>query len=189
MNRNLTRLAAIAAAALALSAGPAQAQATGAEGFGDFVWSDLNHNGVQDAGEPGIGSVTVNLFSSADNFTNIFMSADTNASGVYFLDIGSGAVNHSWQLQFILPSGFQFTLADQGANDALDSDVIDALTGRTAIVQGFTFPTSGAPILTVDAGLVAVSVPEPGSLALVGAALAALLAAVALRRPRVRPGH
>jgi len=29
--------------------------------IGDFVWSDLNNNGIQDAGEPGINGVTVQL--------------------------------------------------------------------------------------------------------------------------------
>ncbi|SDM68334.1 hypothetical protein SAMN05660860_03009, partial [Geoalkalibacter ferrihydriticus] len=29
--------------------------------IGDFVWNDLNQNGLQDAGEPGISGVTVNL--------------------------------------------------------------------------------------------------------------------------------
>ncbi len=29
--------------------------------IGDFVWNDLNHNGIQDAAEPGIEGVTVNL--------------------------------------------------------------------------------------------------------------------------------
>src|SRR6185503_15023510 len=29
--------------------------------IGDFVWQDLNQNGIQDAGEPGIDGVTVRL--------------------------------------------------------------------------------------------------------------------------------
>ncbi|MGA3373848.1 MAG: SdrD B-like domain-containing protein, partial [Terracidiphilus sp.] len=32
--------------------------------IGDFVWNDLNANGIQDAGEPGINGVTVNLYNS-----------------------------------------------------------------------------------------------------------------------------
>ncbi len=35
--------------------------ANGTLGLGDFVWNDYNHNGVQDAGEPGINGVTVQL--------------------------------------------------------------------------------------------------------------------------------
>jgi len=33
--------------------------------IGDFVWSDLNSNGIQDAGEPGIYNVTVQLKNSS----------------------------------------------------------------------------------------------------------------------------
>jgi SdrD B-like domain len=32
--------------------------------IGDFVWDDLNANGVRDAGEPGIDGVTANLLNS-----------------------------------------------------------------------------------------------------------------------------
>lgn len=31
--------------------------------FGDFVWNDLNRNGIQDSGEPGVDSVRVELYS------------------------------------------------------------------------------------------------------------------------------
>ena len=47
---------------------------------GDRVWSDFNGNGVQDAGEPGINGVVVNLFDSNGNF----VAADTtNGDGNY----------------------------------------------------------------------------------------------------------
>ena len=42
--------------------------------IGDFVWSDLNANGIQDAGEPGINGVTVNLY---DYQGNLLQSAVT----------------------------------------------------------------------------------------------------------------
>ena len=32
---------------------------------GDRVWSDLNANGLQDAGEPGIDNVVVSLYEAA----------------------------------------------------------------------------------------------------------------------------
>ncbi len=34
---------------------------------GDFVWNDLNKDGVQDAGEPGIAGVTVRLVNATTN--------------------------------------------------------------------------------------------------------------------------
>lgn len=36
--------------------------------LGDFVWNDLNGNGLQDAGEPGIAGAAVEVLSSADEF-------------------------------------------------------------------------------------------------------------------------
>ena len=33
--------------------------------LGDYVWHDLNANGVQDEGEPGINGVTVRLYDCA----------------------------------------------------------------------------------------------------------------------------
>jgi hypothetical protein len=35
--------------------------------IGDFVWNDLNSNGIQDTGEPGLNGVTVNLYDYQDN--------------------------------------------------------------------------------------------------------------------------
>ena len=138
----------------------------------------------QDAGEPGIAGVTVNLYRD-----NVFFGTDTtDALGLYFISIGSGALSSNWFLEFVLPGGFQFSPADQGASAALDSDVIDFSTGRTGVIPGFAFdPSGGIPILTVDAGMFQRSVPEPGTLALIAAALTALLGLARFRsRTRAR---
>lgn len=173
-----------AAAALAATVATAQAQ-TGGEGFGDFVWSDLNANGIQDVGEPGIAGVTVNLYRD-----NVLFGTDiTDALGLYLISIGSGALSSNWFLEFLLPGGFQFSPADQGGNDALDSDVIDFATGRTGVIPGFTFDASGGiPILTVDAGMIVARVPEPGTLPLLATAMAVLVGLARLR-PRARAGR
>ena len=46
---------------------------TGCLNIGDFVWYDRNNNGLQDAGEPGIAGVTVNLYTdnNADNIPDV----------------------------------------------------------------------------------------------------------------------
>ncbi|MFN8498612.1 MAG: SdrD B-like domain-containing protein [Anaerolineae bacterium] len=61
----------------------------GAGAIGDTVWNDANNNGVQDGGEAGIPSITVELY--ADNNNNGLIDAGdpqigattTNGSGVY----------------------------------------------------------------------------------------------------------
>src|SRR5205823_4372818 len=46
--------------------------------IGDFVWNDLNNNGIQDAGEPGLANVTVTLSGPGGPQTTT-----TNAVGYY----------------------------------------------------------------------------------------------------------
>ena len=49
--------------------------------IGDFVWDDLNANGVRDAGEPGIDGVTANLLNSV----GAKIATTTTASGGMYL--------------------------------------------------------------------------------------------------------
>jgi len=94
--------------------------------IGDKVWKDLNMNGIQDYGEPGVPNITVKLFSCSTS-TPIDIKT-TNAQGYYlFTNIPSG----NYFLKFEnLPSGYTFTIKDAGNNDFIDSDV-DPLTGKT----------------------------------------------------------
>ncbi len=48
--------------------------------IGDFVWHDVDGDGVQDAGEPGIQGVTVDL---TDNSGEVLATMTTDASGAY----------------------------------------------------------------------------------------------------------
>ena len=50
---------------------------------GNFVWDDLDADGRQDAGEPGLAGVTVQLWNAAK--TQLVHSAVTNATGNYSL--------------------------------------------------------------------------------------------------------
>jgi protocatechuate 3,4-dioxygenase beta subunit len=111
--------------------------------LGDRVWNDLNGNGVQDAGEPGVGGITVVLFNSSGVPVD---TTFTDATGGYLfpnLTPGNYSVGFS-----NLPAGFSFTGADQGGNDATDSDVNPG-TGRTPSVA----VTGGNTITTLDAGI------------------------------------
>ena len=172
-----------AAAGMALAAGMANAQVIdGPEGIGDLVWNDLNQNGLQDAGEPGIAGVTVNLLDAAES---LLASQATDASGHYGFAVdlgGSGGGFENFIIEFLLPTDFVFSPQNIGANDAIDSDA-DLVTGRTGLIGIGDFEID----LTVDAGMYreATGVPEPGMLGLLGLGFVAMGAAWARRKKAV----
>ena len=91
--------------------------------IGDFVWWDLNGNGQQDTGEPGIPDVTVELYNSAGALIGTDV---TDAAGKY--DFGT-LVAGNYTVKIANPeftSGqtlFGWTAAPQNVgNDATDSD-------------------------------------------------------------------
>src|SRR5262249_30535082 len=85
--------------------------------LGDFVWRDINANGIQDAGEPGIAGVTVQLIGNGTRTTttdaNGYYSFDTSAlpSGSYWVQLGS------------IPAGYSLSpLRAAGSTTATDND-------------------------------------------------------------------
>jgi fimbrial isopeptide formation D2 family protein/uncharacterized repeat protein (TIGR01451 family) len=127
----------------------------GTASLGDFVWEDLNGNGRQDMGEPGIVGVTVDLFyAGADGvfqtgeLTTPLLTTTTGALGAYsFPNLAAG----TYRVRFGTSDGtttYTRTAADIGTNDAIDSDA-NAATGFTG---DYTL-ANGASNTTVDAGL------------------------------------
>jgi len=55
--------------------------------IGDFVWDDLDDDGAQDAGEPGLGGATVRVL---DDLGNEVGSAVTAGDGSYTVDVAPG---------------------------------------------------------------------------------------------------
>ncbi|MAU00242.1 MAG: hypothetical protein CL608_24140 [Anaerolineaceae bacterium] len=110
--------------------------------IGNYVWEDLDSDGLQDAGEPGVENVTVNLYDSNNVLTD---TMTTDANGLYqFIDLTPG----DYHIEFILPAGYDFTGQDQGG-DAIDSDA-DMTTGLTIVAN----LVAGENDTTWDAGLV-----------------------------------
>ena len=111
--------------------------------IGNFVFDDLNRNGIQDEGEPGIEGVTVTLLDRSGNAI-AGRTQVTRADGSYlFTDLDAG----TYSVQFGTKDGYVRTAANIG-DDALDSDA-DATSGRT----GQYTLLAGQPNWTVDAGL------------------------------------
>lgn len=117
--------------------------------LGDFVWKDLDRDGAQDAGEPGLPGVTITL-SGTDDLGSVTRTAVTGADGKYlFGNLRPG----SYRVTFGNASGYTRTVAN-ATGDALDSDA-NVLTGQTGL---YTL-NSGQINRTVDAGYVTVSKP------------------------------
>jgi 5-hydroxyisourate hydrolase-like protein (transthyretin family) len=111
--------------------------------LGDFVWNDLNKNGIQNSGEPGLAQITVNLFKTGK--TAVHKTTLTDKNGFYHF---AGLLPGTYYVQFILPKGFSFTFMNQGSNDAIDSDA-DMTSGITASYN----LASGEANNTIDTGL------------------------------------
>ncbi len=108
--------------------------------LGDRVWHDANLNGVQDAGEAGIGGVTVQLKNAAGS---VIGSTVTDATGYYNFSVDAG----TYSIAVVAPPGYLSTVKDVGGNDALDSDINAA--GQSALVT----VAAGQNYKDLDAGL------------------------------------
>ena len=109
--------------------------------LGDKVFLDSNANGLQDSGEAGLAGVTVDLLAGA----TVADSSVTDANGNYLF---SGLTPGDYQVQFFAPTGFAFTNANVGGDDAIDSDA-EPTTGITQTVS----LAAGENNLSLDAGL------------------------------------
>jgi len=117
-------------------------QLTANASLGDKVWEDVNHNGIQDAYEPGIGGVTVNLLVGAVLQATI----TTDAYGNYmFTNLAPG----DYIVEFVKPVGY--TMSPQKVitgTSATDSDP-NATSGKTGSVN----LKAGDRNTSVDAGM------------------------------------
>jgi hypothetical protein len=110
-----------------MSDNPFSDNPTNAGVVGDLVWNDVDQDGVKDTGESGISGVLVKLLNAADLTT--VTTTVTDGSGNYsFTAVAPG----DYRIEFVRPTGYGFSPADAGGNDALDSDA-DISTGRTAV--------------------------------------------------------
>ncbi len=113
--------------------------------IGDRIWEDLNGNGIQDVGEPGLKDVFVFLEDENENAIPGVSFELSDANGDYsFEDLPLG----NYVLRFATPSGYTLTGGDKGENDAIDSDP-SFMDGRTPVIE---LTTSNPDNVTVDGG-------------------------------------
>ncbi|HMR89636.1 MAG TPA: SdrD B-like domain-containing protein, partial [Saprospiraceae bacterium] len=117
-------------------------------GLGDTVWKDLDGDGIQDTGEPGVSGVTAYL---SDCEGNVLQTTVTNSNGFYFFyNLVPGYYRVRFDISNLAP-GCAFTFQNQGTNDTLDSDVDLTGLGPCVFVSGGVFDS------TYDAGLLMLS--------------------------------
>ncbi|MCB0679000.1 MAG: carboxypeptidase regulatory-like domain-containing protein, partial [Saprospiraceae bacterium] len=113
--------------------------------IGNYVWEDVNANGIQDDGPTGIGGVKVTL-TGTDQYGNPVMDMQFTApDGSYLFD---NLIPGDYKLTFETPAGYTTTDVNQGGNDAADSDANPAMGGMTVVET----LTSGENNTDYDAG-------------------------------------
>jgi large repetitive protein len=117
--------------------------------IGDFVFRDDNGNGIQDAGEPGIDGVTVNLYKG----TTLVGTKVTAGGGLYnFPGLSSGT---DYQVEFVAPAQSKFTTPSLGGDPTKDSNA--GANGKSGLITiDVTKPATDVlrnnP--TIDAGII-----------------------------------
>ncbi len=125
--------------------------------IGNFVWDDLDGDGVQDAGEPGLAGVTVQLWNPAKS--QMIASAVTNGSGNYIVVAPQPG---SYRVRVVLPHASDtFSPKNAGGDDQKDSDVNPSGSdlGFTDVIN---IASNVISITNVDAGIRRAKVLNPG---------------------------
>ena len=115
--------------------------------YGDFVWNDLNRDGIQDPGEPGLNGVRVELY--RDNGNGIVDPATDELVGFTLTDPAGGYLftnlpAGNYYAAFYTPPTYSVSPANAGGDDTADSD------GVPGTVNGF--PATLTPITTLSTG-------------------------------------
>nr|WP_280955288.1 SdrD B-like domain-containing protein [Staphylococcus coagulans] len=112
--------------------------------IGDFVWEDINKNGKQDVGEPGIAGVTVIILNDKEEEVGRTV---TDAQGHY---VFNHIKNGRYSVLFETPKGYEPTI-DRAPNVTQDLDsnyissVVDIKDGDNLTIDSGFFRTHPAP--------------------------------------------
>jgi hypothetical protein len=153
------RAAALAAALLPLASvavSPASAQSVSCPSAGKisgFVWNDINRNGVQDAGEPGIAGAVVSLGG---------VSTATDATGFYSFDLSVLGFIAVCEVAVQVPPGGTPSPSNVPGNETLDSDGIPDGTGVNSVAR-VTIAPDGSVDSDLDFGFFRAALLQPGT--------------------------
>jgi hypothetical protein len=119
--------------------------------LGGFVWAEVDGDGIREGSESGLSGITVQLLDASGL---VLQTTSTALDGTYsFANVTVG----QYRVKFVqAPSSEdEFTVANAGSDDNMDSDVTDPANGTTDL---FTFDGISHP--AVSAGLIP---PTPGT--------------------------
>ncbi len=135
--------------------------------IGNRVWSDINANGIQDPGEPGVAGVQVQLKRVADDY--IWGTAVTDANGNYYF---SSNLTERWQGNGdstgggLIPNEAHYlriaNAADFAASGPLNGYQLTTLNATSAASSLDTSIDSNATATTATDWRVPVTAPPPG---------------------------
>lgn len=129
---------------LAADAGMIPVTVPGGDGLlGDYIWQDINGDGIQDASEPGLANVTVNL--QRCDGTAVSSTISDSDGNFRFDSLARG----DYRLEFELLNGYSFSPEKSANNYQLDSNA-NSSTGLTVCYD----MNAGQQRRGVDAGLV-----------------------------------
>jgi len=90
-----------------------------AQSISGFTWHDINGNGLQDLGEPGIEGIGIRLINEAES---VIAETFTAADGTYsFVDVEEGTYS---LIMIPVEESIVLTIVDSGDDDSIDSDVL-----------------------------------------------------------------
>ena len=140
------------------SAGSASVVLLPSVAIGNKVFDDLDADGIQDGGEPGLSGATVTLYDAAnttavatDAFGGTVNPIITGVGGTYTF---SGITPGQYTVRVSPPAGYVATLTDQGGDDTADSDGPAGQTPALAADANYT---------ALDAGFVATTASIAGN--------------------------
>ena len=99
--------------------------------IGDFVWLDVNRDGIQDPGEAGLGNVTVKLVNATTGV--VVATTTTNSSGFYLFQnvnpVDDSLTPIQYRIEFVTPAGYSISPKNVGG---VTSDSDAGTDGKTA---------------------------------------------------------
>lgn len=120
--------------------------------IGDFVWNDINGNGIQDIGEPGINGVVVELVNLDDNTIETVITQNNPITGEAGYYIFENVQEGRYIVRFPIQIENDMVLTTQNAgNDSNINSKANQLTGYTNIIR---INENNMQVLNIDAGYI-----------------------------------